>query len=269
MLKLSKWLLIIVVFLSACNRTQVIPEQDMVSILVKVCLTDATVIHYDLRAKFYDKDTINYYDKVFKEYGYTNQQFDSSLKYYSKNPKQLDAIYDKVVFELSKMQTGLVQKSKDDLALNDSLNDLWTLNKSYNFTFESPQDFIVFDFPTRGLGLYTLSYEIQIFPDDQSVEPQLKYYFYIDNKTDKGDVVQYVTVPYTKTGNKQSIKKELELKDKSVTHIKGVILDFNNPNRDFKNHASVSDIKLIYLPDSLRIEYNKQQQNAKRHKAKK
>jgi hypothetical protein len=40
------------------------------------------------------------------------------------------------------------------------------------------------------------------------------------------------------------------LKNSLVTHLKGVLLDYNNTNKNFKSHANISNIKVTYKPNS-------------------
>jgi hypothetical protein len=252
MQKLFRLTLLISVFLCSCKSGRIIPEKDMVSILVKVYVTDATVIKSDLRNALYDKDTIDYYGKTYQKFGYTSAQFDSSYVYYSKDPKKLDAIYDRVIFELSRIQTDLVQLSKKDSSIVDSTKNIWPLKLDYNFNLKSKQDAILFEMPVIDLGTYTLSYNIQVYPDDESIDPQLKIYFYYDNKTLNGEYSQYVTVPYIKNGIKKNIVSKMELKNSLVTHIKGALLDCKNSKEKYRNHVIISDIKLTFKPSPIK-----------------
>jgi hypothetical protein len=253
MQKLFRLTLLISVLLFSCKSSNIIPERDMVSILVNVYVTDATVIKSDLRNTFFEKDTIDYYGRIYQKFGYTSAQFDSSYVYYSKNPKKLDAIYDRVIFELSRIQTDLVQLSKKDSTIVDSTKNFWPLKLDYNLNLKSQQDVILFEMPVIDLGTYTLSYNIQIYPDDESIDPQLKVYFYYDNKTLKGEFSQYATVPYLKNGIKKIIVSKMELKNSLVTHIKGALVDCKNSKEKYKNHLIISDIKLTFKPSPIKI----------------
>ena len=250
MQKRNRWTLVVTMLLFSCKTSTIIPEKDMISILVKISITDATVVNSDLRKTYFDKDTIDYYGKTIQSFGYSSAQFDSSLKHYSKAPKELDAIYDKVIIELSKIQTDLATLSKKDSTGIDSLKNLWSLKTEYNLSLDGPQDLIFFDIPVVGLGTYTLSYDIQIFADDESVNPQLKIYFYYNNKTESGDVSHYITKPYIKDGVKRTITTQMELRNSLVTKLKGLLLDYSNPNKNFRSHATVSNIKVNYKPFS-------------------
>jgi len=249
--KLVKNILVIVLLVTvSCGQNIIISKDEMVPILVKIYLTDASIMSSDYRNKFYEKDSIEYYAPIIESFGYTSAQFDSSLKYYNRTPSDLDAIYDKVVFELSKLETELTKdtKEKQDSIESENSNNIWNQKPSYELTLDSPQDLIIFEIPVTGIGTYTLSYDLQIFSDDESLSPQLKIFFYYDDKTESGNISEFTTVQYEKDGTKREIKTKLELKNNLVTSIKGVVLDYSNPDRKFRSHATVSNIKLLYKP---------------------
>ncbi|HEY1009738.1 MAG: DUF4296 domain-containing protein [Daejeonella sp.] len=86
-------------FLAACNKNElpkgVLEEQKMVRILA-----DLTVIDGYMSTLMY-ADSIrmngkNYYATVYKNHNISKAAFDSSMKYYSKQPVLLDSMYSKV-----------------------------------------------------------------------------------------------------------------------------------------------------------------------------
>ncbi len=238
--------------LVSCTPNSVIPKKELVPILVKICLTDATVACADYNLRLSNNDTIEYYAPIIESFGFSIAQFDSTLSYYSKNPKEFDAIYDKVIFELSKMETKLNEgiKKKTDSLASATLINIWNLKNYYEQNLSDPQNVISFEIPVIGIGAYTLSYDIQVFPDDESVEPGQKIYFFFDDKTESGDVSQYLTKTYTKDGVKREVTTQMNLNNSNVTHIKGYLLDYNSTttSNNYKNHAIISNIKLLYTP---------------------
>ena len=245
---LKTFILLLLTFVS-CRPDGVISKKEMVPILVKICLNDAALNLKDYREKYLNIDSLDCYSSTLKSYGYTKAQFDSSLKYYSRNPKELDAIYDKVISELSKMEIAINEeaKSQPDTVYKDAV-DIWNLKQFYNLTLDSPQDLISFDVPVKGLGTYILSYDIQMFLDDESIDPEIKAFFYYDDKTPEGNVSEYKTSPYIKDGLKRHVELKFELKDKLVTNFMGQVLDYHNSNTKFRSHAVVSNIRLLYQP---------------------
>jgi hypothetical protein len=102
-----------------------IAEDKMVQVLADVHLLEATLAirspqqpmprtHIDphrdttVRAivqEVMNKEPIGYYD-IFKKRGLTRKQFDTSLQWYSSQPEKLNALYDKVIVELTKRQAS-------------------------------------------------------------------------------------------------------------------------------------------------------------------
>jgi len=93
-----------IVFMGCQKERGVIPRKDMIAVLVDIHLMDEAM----QRAK-YDKDialadTLDAYRVVLKGHGYTRAQFDSSLRYYSKDLRKFDRIYQEVLARLNKME---------------------------------------------------------------------------------------------------------------------------------------------------------------------
>lgn len=109
-------LLIIILFLSACSdgggkkSEYVLPEEKMISVLVDLHMAESE--KQLAGSDFADTsrtDTISFY-KIFTKNKITKQEYDSSMQYYSKRPEMLDAIYDEVINELSRMQAEEIGK---------------------------------------------------------------------------------------------------------------------------------------------------------------
>ena len=116
-------LLVIVASMVACKPPPIIPEADMVKILTKVFITDAAVVNPHFGRIYYNVDSIDYYSNIYEPMGYTQQQFDSTLSYYARNPAELNRVMDKVVASLSQLESELnvqikpekVQRRQQDL----------------------------------------------------------------------------------------------------------------------------------------------------------
>jgi hypothetical protein len=109
--------LIIALLLSAgCKKKEskvpngVLGKEQMVKVMLDVNLTEAA---FRIHPPFNSKDTIDinvYYEKIFKKYKITKQQFNKSLDYYTKHPDKFGDIYDEVINRLSRIQSE--EKSK-------------------------------------------------------------------------------------------------------------------------------------------------------------
>ena len=243
-------ILVSIFSLLSCNKGYIIPERDMVKILTKIFITDgvtSTPPHNIL----YGHDSIDYYEPILKSYGYTTAQFDSSVKYYSRNTEKFDIIFDKVVMELTRMRDKLEETSKSDTLdrNSDSSDNLWPHKTRWNMAIEySTNPSLGFDIPVVDLGDYTISFDAQFFPDDEGVNVRHYIFFYFDNGTPIGVRENPVFATYVKDGNVHSYSYKLTLTDKQITHLKGWLYDSGNSNSNFKRNAIFSNLKVTYSP---------------------
>ena len=249
MQKACKYTLLITIFFTSCRPNTIISKKDMVSLLVKMQLIDASVLNSGLRSTHYSMDTIDYYCKTIQSYGYTQAQFDSSLAYYTKSPKEFDAIYDKVIIELSAIETKMMEENKvnTDSIAKDTLINLWKLKPSYELLSDRMKDTIDFKIPTLGLGVYTVSADVYLHSNDKSVSPSMVAYFYFDDQSKEGMKSVMTTKSYKRILESQNYSIQLELRNTLVTHLKGSIFKRDNAGKD-RVHASISNIKVYYKP---------------------
>jgi len=93
-------LLALVILLSGCAEKGVIPPKKMTSIIYDMYLLDAQVensVDYSIMA-----DTSSVYGALFDEYGYTVDEFNSSMDYYLHNPVQFKEIFNAVLERFEK-----------------------------------------------------------------------------------------------------------------------------------------------------------------------
>ncbi len=96
------------IFFLACSQKEQLPsdvlsKEDLVDVLVEIEKTQAVI-----KLKFNTTDSIinqkEIFDETFKKMKITQQQFNSSLKYYCNTPKTLEGVYEKVIVKLSEKQ---------------------------------------------------------------------------------------------------------------------------------------------------------------------
>lgn len=92
---------------SACHIKpfNVLSEKEMTDVLVDLHLTTAAInIRVPIEQKAIRQQYIN---AVFEKHGLTREEFETSLDWYTKNSKQLSAIYDAVELQLTQMETDV------------------------------------------------------------------------------------------------------------------------------------------------------------------
>lgn len=115
---------IIVVFISSCSKEfktpeHVIPCDKMVNIITDIHIIDGLFTVNKVRRK-YAKDSIEYYNAIFTNYGYTRSDFDTSINFYSKNIDEYDKIYEEVLNRLNEMETIIKKESVEEQAKKDA-----------------------------------------------------------------------------------------------------------------------------------------------------
>lgn len=241
-----------------CGNNEIIPEKDMVMILKKIYLTDGVLSSVEMKL-LCGKDSIEYYEPIIESLGYTRSQFDSSIKYYSQRTEKFDEILDRVIIELSKMELkqddikGKLDSSGNQIV--DTALNLWPHKTYWDMAIDYPQnEYLGFEVPVKGFGTYSISFDAQVYQDDQSEYTYLHIQFYIDDKT-IGENKSCITYP--KDSVKHHYNYSLILKDSLVTHFKGWLYDHGGERKDLKRHAIFSNIKVTYKPqvvkDSIEI----------------
>jgi hypothetical protein len=148
-------------------------------------LTDLHKLDGSLAAKgiLYGKpDEKNaYYSSVLKKHGITQAQFDSSLVWYTKNPKKFDDVYIKVLENLTNLDND-IKKGKyhpvDSVELAKIKYNIWNKRFKYALTKDSARTRLDFEIPDQGFLLadvYVLKFTQRIAPEDSCDEPVIRF----------------------------------------------------------------------------------------------
>jgi hypothetical protein len=251
-------LIVTVSLLNSCGSKKIIPENEMVDILVKSFLSDATSISPHLSRPISKIDTINYYAWAYEPLGYTEQQFEEALTYYTSNPELLNKILDKVINELSRLETEMGTKLvTPEEAFGEASQNLWTDKTSWFLPSDGPQHADKFKIPSLGVGVYTLSAEVKVFADDESKNPRMTMFFYYDDGSQHGNRSSIKNVSYSKDGESRLVTIENILRNPDVTHIMGWVMDHSGQEGKWSKHAEVTNIFLKFTPLPPTIEIKK------------
>lgn len=239
-----------VVLFAGCSNSDIIPHKSMVKILREIYLTDGVILT-ERKHSLLGRDTIEYYEPILNKYGYTTSQFDSSIKYYSRHTKELDEILDKVIIELSSMEDKPKKVPDKDERGNylpvDSTQNLWPHKTSWDMAIDHYQNnSLGFDIPVRGMGKYTISFNAQVFPDDQAVDARLNIFFYYDNEKNRDVRINPILKTYPKDSIVHNYTYTLELTDPLVTHFKGWLYDHGGERKNLVRHTIFSDLKVTF-----------------------
>ena len=171
----------IILLFAACARPKgVLSQNDMVNVLTDLHKLDGSLTAKGLMYNEADKRN-EYYASVLKKYGITKAEFDSSLVWYSKNPKSFDRIYDKVIVQLTDLQKD-INKGKyhfvDSVEMAKIKYNIWTKRTKYALTKDSARTHLDFEIPDQNFMLgdvYVLKFLQRIAPEDSSAKQLIRF----------------------------------------------------------------------------------------------
>ena len=228
-----------------------IPQKDMVSILSEIFITDATTNTSYLAIKFSRKDTIEYYKPIFSKYSYTEEEFVYTLNYYLDNPDEFEKLLDKVIGKLSVLETekaqSLEEDNKPEQEREEIEGNLWTRKRNWELPKNGSKERLYFKIPTQGAGLYTVSADVLVQPDDEAISPSMHVWFYTEEEPPDFRF-NPKKEEYLKDGEKRTVTIRSMLTDTTMTHFMGYLIDHQPRTGKWAKHADVSNITIIYTP---------------------
>ncbi len=240
------WFMLCTIILSCSGvkKKYLIPEKKLVPIIVDMNIADGISFQYSPGTKRLNLDSAAVYGWVLEKHNVTKAQFDSTIAYYTKHPDRLNRIYEKVIASLSKMESEIKEAEKEE-ELKRKIT-IWEDPRNYMLPDDGRINRINFSVPARGPGEYTITAQIKVFRDDESIAPRINAFFWYDNGTEEGyrDNFKSVSIKKNEEMNTYSVSKQLREKD--VTHIKGYIYNHSNQDTMFLKHAFIGGIKITY-----------------------
>jgi hypothetical protein len=242
------FLLIVLVMISCSGKGEkikkrdLIPSDDVVTILTDLYISDGILAFPQVRAKFSAKDSIANYIDIIKKHGYTKDQMDKTIHYYFiNNPKKLGKMYDDVLAKLSEVQAKLETESPPE---KSSPFVLWNQKTSFSLPESGVINPIWFNIPVSDTGTYMLSFSAIIYPDDQSLNARSEVFFWRADGTKDGKRDYWDKIPLQKDGIRHSYSVSKRLKDNTFTHISGWIYKHDDQPGRWEKHARITEISL-------------------------
>jgi hypothetical protein len=224
------------------DRSGLIPEDDLVSILADVYLTDGLLANSEIYSKYISLDSLAAYEFSIEKHGYTKESMDKTMKYYFiKKPKKLVSIYDQVLGILSEMETRTLKQQ--DYESRVVLNR-WTGKNSYYFPDPSATDSTFFDLTLDKPSLYSLEFTTILFPDDQTKNARYTIYTCNPDSIDTGKRNYYEPIRYIKDGHPHTYSLRIRVSFKNVVHVHGNLYDFDNKPDEWGKHILIHSITL-------------------------
>jgi len=163
--------------MSACNGRPkgVLNESEMTDVLTEMHRLDGIIAAKGLQYGN-TPEKVQYYSFILKKYDITQAQFDSSLVYYTKNPKTFDEIYDNVLARLTDFEKE-VKRGKyhfvDSVEMAKIKVNLWNKKSQFTFNKDSARTHLDFEILNSDLlfgDVYTLKFLQRISPEDSCVK---------------------------------------------------------------------------------------------------
>ena len=234
-------LLLLMAGFVSCKRASyskyLIPKDTFQEILADIYLVDGYyMMNYGKLSG--QNPTNNYYNSVLHDYGYSRANFDSTLRYYSQNPKKFEPLYDEVITKLNKLQQEVFLLQQ----YSDTSQNLFKKKTTWSLPKDGLREMIPFKVAIKDTGQYTIILQLKIFDDDQAKDPHLTSYFWYDDGTKNGYIDYIPFIVYKKTKRMMVLSTSKRNRNKKVTHIKGWVLNHDNQGIDFKKHVEVQSI---------------------------
>jgi hypothetical protein len=222
------------------DRSNLIPEKELTSLITDLYITDGLLSLPEIRHRYPQIDTLSGYKEVLDKHGYTKKDMDKTLKYYYiKNPKQLIKIYDQVLATLSEMES---RYDKEVTLLQNRISNLWRGKEFYSFPDSSAPDSTGFDITVTNPGIYTLSFTVTLYPDDQSVNPRMTAYTCHPDSIETGKRQYFKTINYIKDGQPHTYSLTIKAQKKSEYHLRGMLYTFDNFPDNWEKHLIIEKI---------------------------
>ncbi len=216
----------LIFLLFACNNKPagVLSQRKMTNILTDLHILEGSLAAKGINYNEFDLKS-KYYNSVLEKYGVTEAQFDSSVVWYTKNPKEYDDIYEKVYTRVVALEED-VKKGKyhaiDSTETQYLKLNIWNKPIHYVFTKDSTRTHLDFEFKNSSFlygDIFTLKFLQRIAPED-SCENQFVLFCvnYSNGKSDStiaashNDSLQrryYFRIPLTQKLKVKSISGEL------------------------------------------------------------
>ncbi len=162
----------------------VLNKDDMTNILFEMHKLDGSLIAKNI---YYvqNSEKEEYYKSILDKYNTTQADFDSSLIWYSKNPKKFEKIYETVYQQLTQLDED-IKKGKyhpvDSIEFFKIKTSVWNKATKYTFTKDSTRNKLNFEITNPGFlygDIYVLKFLQRIAPEDscdnQHIRLQINY----------------------------------------------------------------------------------------------
>ena len=243
-------LILVSLLIGGCGRQKIkvdkknlIPEKDLISLLVDIYLTDGLLSNQKIKSQFSSLDSISTYYQVIEKHGYTKEMMDKTMQYYFiKDSKKLNKIYDQVLGILSEMESRVQKEYRSEQI---RLSNIWHGKDFYSMPSVTGNDSADFALPDTKPGTYTLSFTTTVYPDDQTVNPRPGIYLIARDSLLTGKRKYFKSFEYLKDGLPHTYNMVMAVPHDKTIEIRGSLFDVHNMNVMW-HHYRIENIVLTF-----------------------
>jgi hypothetical protein len=226
------------------DRRNMIPEKELIKILTDTYIADGLLSIPTIHSWYTTIDSSFTYNKVIEQHGYTKATMDKTMKYYFiKRPKKLIEIYDRVLGNLTEMES-LVEKELQ-LTLSQT-SEFWNGKSSYILPDPAGNDSTVIDLNISTPGFYRLNYTAIVFPADEMENPRFFGYTCHSDSIESGKRDYLNPVAYIKDGLPHTYSMKIYVPYYRPLHLKGWLIDSFIHSGSLEKHAIIDKISLTF-----------------------
>lgn len=230
--------------LFACSKVpdEILSEKEMQAVQVDMQLAEAII---NLNSKDFPDNAHKeaLYQSIFRKYGITEAEYDSSLVWYGRHLDIYMKVYDRVLADLNKRQKALgdVQASAAPVSKKDSV-DIWPRLTSLQLEPDALFNGVTFDIKPE--TNYSSGSTFVLGMDVWGLNKDMTYYPEIRISADQGDTIVTMNDKILRDGYHETILKTVPTKQ--IKRVYGYI---------FMNNADSSYYK-VYLDSLNLMKYN-------------
>lgn len=233
---------------SRAEHNDIIPENDLISILTDVYITDGLLSLPDVNRVYSESlDSLAAYSDVIEKHGYKLDQMNRTMRFYFvSKPKKLIKLYDKVLARISEMDSRI---DKTSALPGVEPGNIWSGKTSYSFPDPSGKEPAFFDFAVPFSGIYFIKFTLTLYPDDQSLSLHPGIYIYQADSTWYLSRKYFPLPGFIKDGKPHTYKSSIVVPGQwKQIYIRGWFFDNENMTSSAEHHFRVENIKLSRNP---------------------
>jgi len=229
------------------DKSGIIPEKDFIPLMKEIHIADGLLANPKIQNWVLSVDSVSIYYYIAEKQGYTKEAFDKTIRYYFiSKPKELTKIYDRILGELSEMESLLAKEIKISREHN---SNIWPGERNYYFPDGTDTKAVGFEVTLSGSRLYNLKFTAILYPDDQSVNLRARAFICRADSINTGVKTWFETPVFLKDGRPHSYTVRIFVSSREPIVLKGTLYEPVNCLEEWQKHIRFENISLS-IPSS-------------------